>query len=315
MNVAIIGLGNMGKNHLRVCLEIPEIEEIYLCDSDQIKGSTIANQHYLQYFKNYKNLLKCNLDLVIIATPTTHHFEIAKFFLENNINILVEKPICTTVEEAEILIDIANDNKVVAMVGHVERFNPVIQKLDDIILESDISIGKSYIGDLVSFSIKRVGLLPQTNDTGIVLDLGIHDYDLCQHIFGTIDYMFSIKDKEESEKEGCSMTLVKLDNGVIGVIENSWHTPYKLREIKVVGTKGTLEADLINMTLKMYNADSCTEFKINKKEPLKAEILHMLECIKKDRTPTVSLEEGLEALMVALCVIESADEKSIIKFG
>jgi len=304
MNVGIIGLGNMGRNHLRVCSKIEGLNIVGICDLDNNLGNQLAMNFNTKYFENYKDMYNI-VDFVIIATPTTTHFEIAKFFIENKIHVLIEKPICNNLSDADILIELQKENNVKVMVGHIERFNPVVIEM----------INKlENLGRIISFSFKRVGFYPQSNDTGIILDLGIHDFDLCRYLFGDIDSIYCNSNSVINTHEDCSISLVKMkDDIACGVIENSWFTPYKLRKINIVGSKGTLDADLINMTLIELSQHYKTSYNIIKNEPLKLEIEHFIKCINEDIEPNITINDAKIALDLALKTIQSSKDNSIIK--
>lgn len=296
MNVGIVGIGNMGKNHLRICSEIEGLKVQAISDISIKTGKYYANKYNTLYNQYYEDLKY--IDFVIIATPTTFHYEIAKHFIENNIHILIEKPVCATIEEVDNLISLAKEHNVKVMVGHVERFNPVIENLKRVI--------DNELGEVISFSFKRVGFYPQITDTGIILDLGIHDYDLCRYLFGDITSLYSTSECVHNKlHEDCSMSLVKTKNSH-GLIENSWLTPYKLRQIQVVGENGVVNADLVNKKLQKINELSTIDYNIKNDEPLRLEILHFIDCIANNQKPLIGLDDGKIALDIAINVLESS---------
>jgi UDP-N-acetylglucosamine 3-dehydrogenase len=300
MNVAIVGLGNMGKNYLRVCSEINYLNIVGISDVN----NKFKEEYKKIFFSNYQDLLKVNPDFVCIVTPTFSHFQIAKFFIENNVNVLIEKPACSTIEEVNELIKLTENSKSKVMVGHIENFNPVVSKMFELIHDG-------VLGNIINFTFKRIGLFPPRVNDSIILDLGIHDYQLCTK-FGDIKSIYTIGGHIFKNEEDYSLSVLKYNNGINGTVENSWLTPYKIRKINIVGTKSVLDADLLNGTIFVENGNFKSEYKIEKKESLKLEIEHFINCIICDENPIIDLYVGRKALNLSLKSMESCREDKII---
>ncbi|MHA1470997.1 MAG: Gfo/Idh/MocA family protein [Candidatus Asgardarchaeia archaeon] len=121
--IAVIGTGAWGKNHARVFHEIKNAELVEVCDIDEEQAKSIAKMYNCKWYTDYRDLLRNeNIDAVSIATPTTTHFEVAKYAIERGFHVLVEKPLAATVEEGIKLVDLAKDNSVLLMVGFITRF-------------------------------------------------------------------------------------------------------------------------------------------------------------------------------------------------
>ena len=322
--MAVIGVGNMGKNHARVYYELNSAELVAIADISQ-KAKEIAKKYKCKYYKDYKEMIrKEKLDAVSIAVPTSLHYKVAKDCIEMGINILIEKPITANLEEAEELIKISKD--VVLMVGHIERFNPAVIKLKDI-------IKKRKIGEIVSIIARRVGLFPkQINDTDVFLDLAVHDLDIFTYLHNTLPkkiYASSgrgiIEDKEDN-----AIILAEYESSV-AVLHVNWITPVKIRSMLITGDKGYCELDYISQRLRMFrsiyekdygdfgdfimkfSSPVVIEAEIKKEEPLKLEIKHFLECVEKSKKPIVGGEEGYNALKLALLARKACRSGEIIK--
>ncbi len=122
---AVIGVGYLGKFHADKYALLPNVELVAVCDANKERCREIAGLHDVEAISDYKRLLG-RVDAVSIAVPTSLHYEVAKAFLENNVHVLLEKPITNTIEEAKELINIAGDNKIVLQIGHLERFNSAL---------------------------------------------------------------------------------------------------------------------------------------------------------------------------------------------
>jgi len=293
MRVGVVGLGAMGQNHARIYSSMEGCELVGVADIDPQVLKDVSRRYGAEPFKDYRLLLRNRPEAVSIAVPTSLHYEVASFFLENGVHCLIEKPITKTIEEARNLIEIARRNKVKLMVGHIERYNPAVRKMKDI-------IERGMLGHPIIINTRRVGpLAPRITDIGIVVDLATHDIDVVRYLYGkepmkVYSKFGSIKHPHEDH------AVILLDFGDSAAsIEVNWFTPHKVRTAVVTGTDGIAYLDYIEQSIVLYNSDWKMEPKVEKGEPLKAEIEHFLLCIKEGREPLTSGEEGLRNLEVA----------------
>lgn len=304
LKVGIIGCGVMGQNHLRVCKNIPDIEVVGVCDINLMVAKKMGTTYNTSYFTNHHDLLSKGLDIAHIAVPTTCHNKIAHDCLDTGVNILIEKPIADTIENAKSIVEKAKEKKLKLMVGHTERFNPAISRLKEI-----ISYGR--LGEIASVSTKRVGPYPSRNyDVGIILDLGTHDIDV-------ISYLYNEKVREVYAIAGCQIhchedhasLMLRFCNGNAGMIETNWLTPTRQRKLSVIGSKGIAGLDFIEQKLTVFENGTTHEIKVSPSPPLSAEIEHFVKCVKYNTAPLVTGEESIHALVVALAAISSYKSK------
>ena len=304
IKAGVIGVGSMGKNHARVYAQaLPEVKLIGVADLDKEKALSVAQCYECRAYQNCRELLEEDLDLVSIALPTTLHYEVARQAIEKKLNVLIEKPVTQNIEEADSLIELARQYNVKVMVGHIERFNPAVDKLKKLIAEG-------MLGEIISLSAKRVG--PQNtriNDVGIILDLGAHDIDVMCYLYGAqVKSVYAVAGSTFHPREDYAVMTLRFNNGSSGVIDTNWLTPYKLRKLTVVGTKVIGEVDYQEASLKLYDREWIKEAKIVKEEPLKRELEHFVNCVRLNKEPLVGLKEGKHALEVALAAIQSAKQ-------
>jgi UDP-N-acetylglucosamine 3-dehydrogenase len=160
MKVGVIGVGAMGQHHARVYHEMDGVELIGVSDVDRMRAEEIAAMHETAAYTGHKKLLSCDLDAVSIAVPTTLHKKVAMDVISAGVHLLVEKPIASTIEDADEMVSAADDAGVKLMVGHIERFNPAVIKLKEV-------IDSGLLGDIVSMSARRVGPHnPRIRDVG-----------------------------------------------------------------------------------------------------------------------------------------------------
>ncbi|WP_087036081.1 UDP-N-acetylglucosamine 3-dehydrogenase [Thermococcus litoralis] len=310
LRVGVVGVGNMGFHHARIYSELARegrVELIGVADANFERAKEVAEKFKTRAFADYRELIK-EVDAVSIAVPTSLHKQVALEFIENGVHVLVEKPIAESIESAEEIIKAAKNNEVVLMVGHVERFNPGVLKLKEVLDEG-------LIGKVVTLTAKRVGPLPpQIKDVGVIVDLAVHDIDAMSFLLG--DKVKSVYARAGSAKNPLELedyAIIMLNFGdATGIVETNWLTPHKVRTLSVVGTEGIAELDYITQKLVIYNHEWVKEAKVNVKEPLRNELEHFVECVEKGAKPLVSGEEGLHALKVAIKALESAKSARIV---
>ena len=264
-------------------------------------ATSTARSYGCASYTDYHDLLDDKPDVLSIVVPTTFHKKVALDAIQKGIHVLVEKPIADTVENANEMIKAARKKGVKLMVGHVERFNPAIIKLKEL-------IDSRLLGNVVSISAKRVGLYnPRIKDVGIIIDLGTHDIDIMSYLSGEkIKEVYALAGSVVHSHEDHAIIMLSFDNGSSGVIDTNWLTPHKVRNLTVIGSKGIAEVNYIEETLRIFDQEWVRDAKIEKEEPLKLELLHFIDCVQHDKKPLVSGEDGRHALAVAIAAVESA---------
>jgi UDP-N-acetylglucosamine 3-dehydrogenase len=308
VKVGVIGAGVMGEHHIRVYSGIKDAELIGIADVSKERVSALAKQYQTNAYTDYKELLAQKPDALSIAVPTAMHREVALAALDKGISILLEKPIADTLQNADDIILKADEKNVKLMIGHIERFNPVVQKLKE-------ELRGGQLGKIVAMSTVRVGPYnPRIRDVGIITDLGVHDIDIMSYLYeepvrkvqayaGSVIHKF----------EDYASIMLGFSNGNCGIIETNWLTPHKTRMLTVTGTKAIAYADYIQQTLRICDARGETAVKVDKKEPLSNELEHYIKCIKEDKDPLVTGRNGRNALEVAIAAIKSyKEDKTII---
>ncbi|NQY73205.1 MAG: Gfo/Idh/MocA family oxidoreductase, partial [Candidatus Margulisbacteria bacterium] len=172
LRVGVIGLGNMGKHHVRNYHEIPDVEVAGICDLNPDVLKLFTHYGYPMFTDLDTMLAQSNLDAVSITVPTRYHHEVAQKVIESGIHLLVEKPISDSLEQADDIVKRAKDKGVILAVGHIERFNPAVIRLKEL-------VDSGAIGKITSIIAKRVGAFPaQIKDANVVIDLAVHDIDI-----------------------------------------------------------------------------------------------------------------------------------------
>jgi UDP-N-acetylglucosamine 3-dehydrogenase len=310
MKVGVIGAGAMGQNHIRTYSQMPGVELAGISDVDKARVDSLAKQYGTQGFTNYQDLLKLGLDAVSIVVPTTLHKMVALDVIANGTSMPVEKPTADTVENATAIIDAARKENLTMMVGHIERFNPAVVKMKDI-----IDSGK--LGKIVSISTTRVGPYnPRIRDVGVILDIGVHDIDVISYLYNAkVSEVYAVAGNVIHPFEDHASIVLRFDSDKAGVVETNWLTPHKTRKFTVIGTDGVAYGDYIEQSVNIHDKDWVRAAKIEKKEPLRNELENFLQSCTQRKEPVTTGEDGLHALKVALAAIESYKSRTAIKVG
>ena len=322
LNVAVVGCGNMGKLHCRVYGELEESNLVAVVDVDETSIKKISEKYNCKYYISLEEMLTNEkIDAVTIAVPTKYHFEVAKKIIEDGKHVLIEKPIAETLVQADELIKLAKENKVKLMVGHIERFNPVIQFTKKL-------IEQNALGEALMFSVRRVGAVSNMQIYGdITLDLAIHDIDVIRYLSGQeIEKVYCNKSRLNNDGKYLNNAFgtLQLSGGSLGVFETNWITQKKVRKMTITLEKATVDLDYITQDIEIHKStnydshlDGFEQYTsqytqgviekpiISKKEPLKQELKYFIECINEGIEPPVTGADGKNALEVALACNKS----------
>lgn len=276
MKIGIIGLGVMGKNHLRVLSQIAGVDITALCDP------ATEGDFGIPLYRSVDEMLdKATLDAAIVAVPTPLHEKVALRLIDAKIHMLMEKPIGSSGKEGLNLMNNADDRGIKLAIGHIERFNPVVQTLK-----------KEMMGkEVYSISITRVGPFPpRIGDVGVLTDLSVHDIDLVRYVtqceFQKMHIFRSRKIVNHSEDN--AEISFELENEIVGNITTNWLTPFKRRKIEVACKEAYYEADLMSQELLEYsgyerNNSYVTRWCfVQKGEPLRRELEAFVHYLKTD---------------------------------
>ncbi len=311
VNVGVIGVGAMGVNHARVYYKLENANLLAVSDVSERSLNKVCKKYNTKGYTDYKELLENpEIEVVSVCVPTTFHHGIVMEAIAHGKHVLVEKPIAFTLEEATEMINAAEEKGVILATGHVERFNPAVQKAKELI-ENDV------IGDVVSASAKRVGPFPpRIQDVGVTIDLAIHDLDVMYYLFDedvtqVYGTMGSILDKCDFEDH--AEIMVNFNNDATGMLEVNWLTPYKRRQIEVTGTDGIISVDYIEQSIDVYGKFA-QDIQIKHEEPLKEELKSFLESVVNNEKPVITGEDGLNALKMVIAATKSSKEHKPISF-
>lgn len=316
IKLAVVGVGAMGRNHVRVLMDLPDVELVGVADVNVNVAEAVAHKYHvpvradaLQLFDEFKP------DAVVIAVPTSAHFALTLAAIERGMHVLVEKPIAATLPQAQEMIAAAEQRGVKLAVGHIERFNPAI-------IELKRRIDRGELGRMFMIHARRQSPYPgRIFDTGVASDLATHELDIMRymanskvaHLNAQVSYVLP-----QSGHEDIILGLLRFQNGVLGLLDVNWITPTSVRESVITGERGMFVVNYLSQELSFYEnpamqsppqgsiwdftvqAGNRTQYQINHREPLRNELESFVEVVQTGRKPLADGGDGLEALRLAL---------------
>lgn len=328
LRAAVIGVGAMGRNHARIYSELGNVELIAVSDTAYDNARDVARHLRCNAYQDYAEMFdKEKIDLVSIAVPTKYHKSVALDCVRRKIPFLVEKPIADNEENAREIIEAAKKAGVKMTVGQIERFNPAV-------IELKKRLDRGELGRIFEIKALRVGPFPnRIRDVGVVIDLAVHDIDIMRYLTSSeVKRLYAETERKiHTKHEDLLSGLLKFQNDAIGVLSVNWLTPEKIREISITGEKGMFLVKYLTQELYFYeNVEAndgrysysdilmgvgegdITQVRIQKKEPLKAELESWIQSVRGGKEPIVSGDDGLKALVLAQKLIESTEKKQVI---
>jgi len=300
IRMGIVGVGYLGTQHARILSYLEEAELKAVADIDFQKALSIGNRHNVKYFENYEEMLD-DIDAAVVATDTSAHYPVAVNLLRQGKHVLVEKPITETIEQGEELVEIARKNKLIFQVGHLERFNPAVEAVENMISEPKFI----EVQRLGSFSARSL-------DIDVVLDLMIHDLDIVLALIK--DEVVAIKATGihvVSDKIDIANARLEFKSGCVATLTASRVHQGKVRKLRIFEPTSYYSIDYIDQEVKIFPLDGrqtdIKTLKIQKEEPLKKELVNFINSINTGKSAKVSGEEGLRALRLACNVIREAE--------
>jgi predicted dehydrogenase len=324
LQVGVAGLGNQGRNHLRNLLARDDAIVAAVADPvpDAVARARDMTGPGVPGFLDPVEMLQAvPLDAVVVAVPTTRHFQVGMAALQRGVSVLVEKPIAATIVEAQELVRAAAQAGVTLQVGHVERFNPVVRALAERLESGDLS-------RIHSIKTIRGGPLPERiRDVGVAIDLATHDIDVMIHLVGERPVRVAAESSRQvhTSHEDLLYGLLHFPSGIIGLIDANWLTPEKQRRIVVLGNEGMFQADYLTQSLTFVRgtaelapeyhggyaatfAGETVSIPVETAEPLRLEQDAFLAAVRQGAPGAVSGADGLAALSIAKLLLTAADE-------
>lgn len=303
--IGVVGTGYLGRLHTRVLTEMPEAEVVGFVETRDETAAEIEKAFGLRRFPSVADLIE-HVECAIVATTTTHHAEVAEQLLRGGCDVMIEKPITSTLEEAQRLIDVAREQGRLIQVGHVERYNPAI-----VACAAEIRAPR-YI------EAQRIGVFSgRSLDIDVLLDLMIHDLNLVLSFAGSpVTEVRATGIPVLTRKVDMANVRVEFESGCVANLTASRVSSDRLRKFRVFGPDYYLSIDTKDQEAKgsrlvyreTLTAIEPIDIRVEKKEPLRAELEAFVEVVRHRSRPLVGAEEGMAALALALRIRDQIEE-------
>jgi predicted dehydrogenase len=325
LRVAVIGTGSIGRNHVRVLADIPDVKLVGVADPNQEAAVAAAARYGVPAYATHSELFeKVRPEAVVVAVPTALHHDIVIDSVNRGLHVLVEKPIASTVDEAKRMIDAADRAGVVLAVGHIERFNPAV-------IELKRRMDAGELGRVFMLHSRRQSPFPQRiQDVGVASDLAIHELDMMLYLTGSTVAHLKAETSQvlpHPSREDIVFALLRFENGILGVLDVNWVTPSSVRELTITGERGMFVVNYLSQELFFHEnpaaprqentaiwdfsvvAGNMTRFQIPRREPLRGELESFLTSARTGRRPLVDGRDGLRAIDLALRIVEVGNQR------
>jgi predicted dehydrogenase len=300
--VAVIGVGHVGQHHARIYRELPGVQLVGLVDTDRAKLQKLSESLGVAAFQDYRDMFG-TVDAVSVAVPTIFHAPIARDCLERDLDVLVEKPLAETLEEAEELTDLAKRRGRILQVGHVERFNGAVRALHRMV-------------EMPRFiECHRLSPFPQrSTDVDVILDLMIHDIDIILSLVKSpVTQVRAVGVPVLTDRVDIANARIEFASGCVANVTASRVSAERVRKIRIFQPDTYISLDYASQEISLYRrlpGDPTLhppqparivreEVVVEKEEPLRLQLASYLRSVRERTRPEVSGEEAVEALRAA----------------
>ncbi len=293
----VVGTGYLGQHHARIYSDLDACELAGIVEQDDTRAAEICEKYNCRRFDSIQ-ALAANCDAVSVVVPTDRHFEVAIPLLEDGCHLLIEKPLCTSLKEAEAILKAAKATNRIIQVGHIEHYNPVMSYL-----EKAVSAPRFITAErLAPFN-------PRGTEVGVVLDLMIHDLGVILALVRSpIKRVDAVGVNVLSKSEDIANARITFENGCVANINTSRVSTKKVREIRIFQSSNYLSLDFMNQCGHFLRKEAVElvreEIPIEKDEPLKLELMSFIEVVRHAGQPKVGADLGKSALELAIQITE-----------
>lgn len=302
MKIVQIGTGGWGKNHARVLSELGVLSAI--CDTDAQRSKEFGEKYSVNYYESLDDMIASEeFDGAFVVTPTSTHAAIAKKLLEVKKHVFVEKPLTYKTEEGEELVKIAEKNKVILTCGYIERFNPAVDVVKNLVKE------KKY-GDLIMLEFHRENRMPpHIKDVGIIYDTSVHDIDTANWLFDEMpNVVFARSGQIKHEHEDFATIMLGYKNNKVAIITSNWITPKRIRKFYAVCSDARISSDFITQEIKVEKQEDVEIMDNKKQEPLLREIQSFLDAIEGKGKHIVKAQQAVNVSKIAEAALLSSQK-------
>jgi predicted dehydrogenase len=308
LRVAVIGVGHLGRHHARLLASMDGVELVGVVDTLPGRAGEVGAQFGVPSFSSAADIAPGSVDAVTIAVPTASHVDVAMPFIEQGVSVLVEKPLASSVAEADRLLDAARNRRVVLAAGHTERFNPAV------VAALPLVSSPKFI------EIHRLGTFPERSlDIDVIFDLMIHDLDLLlAAVRSEVTSIEAVGVNVLTPRTDIANARLRFASGCIANLTASRISRDKVRKVRFFQRDSYLSIDYAAQEVEVYRLVAQNgrpviaggKLDVTFDEPLRAELADFVDAVRRGREPGVSGAAGREALALATQVAQAMDHGS-----
>lgn len=330
LRVGVVGLGTMGRNHVRVLNDLPGVELAGAADPDpRARNMARSATRAVPAIRDLEQLLALGIDMCVVAAPTLVHFDVGLRLAEAGVHTLMEKPVTSEPQSGRLLAQAFRERGLVGCVGHIERYNPALRALRARLVQGEL-------GSVFQIATRRQGPFPaRIRDVGVVMDLATHDIDLTQWMTGSRYVTVSAFTACPSGRRHEDMAAVSgiLRNGTITSHLVNWLSSMKERVVTVTGERGCLTADTLATELWFHRNGSVTangpadrafrdasegdviRYAVARREALVVELENFRDAVLGKPADIVTMQQGHETVEVATAILTASRECATVALG
>ncbi len=304
-----MGTGFWGENQVRVFRQNSFCDLVGVCDVDAARAGEVGGKYGVSSFSGLDGFLGLpGLDAVTVCTPTRTHLEVGLRVLEAGKDLLVEKPLTGEVAGGERLVGAARRAGRRLLVGFIERFNPGVRLVRDL-------LERKVLGDVMLMTGRRVSRWPvRISDVGVVKDTAIHDVDVMRFLLGReVSAVYAEVGSLRHSFEDYAEIMLRFEGGPAGFVDANWLTPRKARTLIVTGSEATVYLDYVSQEVTLEDSERLTRPFHVWDEPLRLELENFVRVVREDLEPSPSGRDALAAIRVCDAVLESGRTGSIVR--
>lgn len=310
VKVGVIGVGSLGQHHARIFSQMSSCELAGIYDVNPQRALEVARLFKTNAFTSLDELTS-RIDAASVVVPTDKHHDLFQQLAEKNIHMLVEKPIAVTSAEAEEMVHVAKKRNIILQVGHIERFNPVMNFLESRLTEPKFI----EVTRMSPYPPQRPEGTPRGTEVSVVLDLMIHDLEIILHLVNSkVKEIHAVGVPVLSPTEDIANVRLVFENGCVANVTASRISQERLRKIRVFQSDTYVSLDYMNQTgqvCRILGGQITPEaVPIEKGEPLAAELESFVECVATQSEPVVTGRHASDALKLAVTICEQMRERN-----
>lgn len=309
VNAGVIGTGFWGENQVRVLRQSRACNLLGICDASHQRAWEVGTKYDVPWFTDVEKLLKLpRLQAVTVCTPTRTHLRVGLRVLEAGKDVLVEKPMTGEEKGAQKLIRTAQRAGLKLLVGFIERFNPGVGMVKEL-------LERRGLGQVIIASGRRVARWPvRIGDVGVVKDTAIHDIDIMRYLLDEkVSAVYAQTGSLKHSFEDYAEIILRFKGNTTGFIDANWLTPRKVRTLIITGSEATVNLDYVTQEITVEDSKNLVKPHVKWDEPLRLELEHFLQTVRNDSDSHPSGSDALSAIRICDAALKSGKSRQVVR--